>query len=349
MFNDRGLSMRFGIMYDFRNPQRWHVPEPKFYRSMLDQMIDAEALGYDHVWLTEHHFTEDAYNPASLSMAAAIAAVTTRIRIGTFILLMPFIHPVRAAEDITIADILSNGRFDLGVGQGYTHDEFNAFGIDRKERAPRLREGIELMQRLFTEDKVTFDGQFTQTHEMTLTPKPVQQPHPPLWIGARGPKAIKRAAEMGAHLMTTLGPDPAPAYLEALSACGRNPDEFKIAQLRMVYCADSEDQAWAEIEEHLAHVFGYYERVLGEAADVEGDDQPLPFSTPQEIRNSVLADGAIMAGTPAQVGEKLDQFCNDFACTDFILSTHFAGIDVAKSSRSNELFAREVMPAFRDR
>ena len=108
--------MRFGIMYDFRNPARWHIPEPQFYRAMLDQMIEAEALGFDHVWLTEHHFTEDAYNPASLSMAAAIAAVTTRIRIGTFILLMPFIHPVRAAEDVTLADILSNGRFDLGVG-----------------------------------------------------------------------------------------------------------------------------------------------------------------------------------------------------------------------------------------
>jgi len=341
--------MRFGIMYDFRNPQRWHMPAPKFYRAMLDQMIKAEALGYDHVWLTEHHFTEDAYNPASLSMAAAIAAVTTRIRIGTFVLLLPFIDPVRAAEDVILADILSNGRFDLGIGQGYTHDEFNAFGIDRRERAPRLAEGVELMRRLFTEDNVTFDGRFTQTKNMTLTPKPVQQPHPPLWIGARGPKAIRRAAKLGAHLMTTLGPDPAPLYIETLKALGRDPDDFKIAQLRMVYCADSEDQAWEDIQEHLAHVFDYYERVLAEAADVEGDDQPLPFKRPEEIRHSALADGAIMAGTPQQVAEKLDSFCRDFACTDFILSTHFAGIDPQKSSRSNELFAKHVMPAFRDR
>lgn len=341
--------MRFGIMYDFRNPQRWHMPAPKFYRAMLDQMIEAEALGYDHVWLTEHHFTEDAYNPAPLSMAAGIATVTTRIRIGTFVMLMPFIHPVRAAEDITLADILSNGRFDIGVGQGYTHDEFNAFGIDRRERAPRLAEGIDLMRRLFSEDDVTFDGRFTQTKNMTLTPKPVQQPHPPLWIGARGPKAIRRAAELGANLMTTLGPDPAPLYIESLKELGHDPAQFKIAQLRMVYCADSEDQAWADIQEHLAHVFGYYERVLGEAADVEGDDQPLPFKRPEEIRDSSLADGAIMAGTPDQVAQMLDGFCQDFACTDFILSTHFAGIDPKKSSRSNELFAQRVMPAFRDR
>ena len=340
--------MRFGIMYDFRNPVRWHIPPAQFYRAMLDQMVEAEQLGYDHVWLTEHHFTEDAYNPASLSMAAAIAAVTQRIRIGTFVLLMPFINPVRAAEDVTLADILSNGRFDLGVGQGYTHDEFNAFCMDRSERAPRLAEGVELMRRLFTEDKVTFNGRYTQTREMTLSPKPVQQPHPPLWIGARGPKAIRRAAELGANLMTTIGPDPAPLYLSTLKELGRDPASFKIAQLRMVYCAETEDQAWADIAEHLWHVFGYYARVLGEAADVEGDDQPLPLKGPADIRHSAMNGTTIFAGTPKQVADRLDAFRADYACTDFILSTHFAGLDPRKSSRSNELFARHVMPAFRD-
>ncbi|MCZ6773709.1 MAG: LLM class flavin-dependent oxidoreductase [Proteobacteria bacterium] len=340
--------MRFGIMYDFRNPERWHIPEPVFYRAMLEQMIDAEKLGFDHIWLTEHHFTEDEYNPASLSMAAAIAAVTERIRIGTFILLMPFIDPVRAAEDVTLVDILSNGRFDLGIGQGYTPDEFNAFCIDRKERAPRMVEGIELMKRLFTEEQVTFDGRFTQTKNMTLTPKPVQKPHPPLWIGARGPKATRRAAELGANLMTTLGPDPAPHYIETLKSLGKDPARFKIAQLRMVYCAENEDQAWADTQEHLWHVFGYYARVLSEAADVEGDDVPLPIDGPEDIRHSALAKTSVLIGTPDQVAEKIEQFCNDYTCTDFILSTHFAGMDPKKSSASNALFAKYVMPRFVD-
>ncbi len=307
--------MRFGLMYDFRNPQRWYMPAPDFYRAMLDQMVEAEGLGFDHVWLTEHHFTEDAYNPASLSMAAAIAVLTQRIRIGTFVMLMPFIHPVRAAEDVALADILSNGRFDLGVGQGYTHDEFNAFCMDRKERAPRLREGVALMH---------LDE-------------------------ARVERRRRRAAELGANLMTTLGPDPAPLYLETLRELGQNPDDFRIAQLRMVYCAEDADQAWDDVAEHLFHVFGYYERVLGEAADVEGDDQPLPFKTPADIRGSEFAEAALMIGTPDEVSEKLAQFCDSFACTDFILSSHLAGLDPTKSSRSNALFAREVMPRFRDR
>ena len=339
--------MRFGLMYDFRNPEKWHMAEPLFYRAMLDQMVEAENLGFDHVWLTEHHFTEDAYNPASLSMAAAVAAVTEKIRIGTFILLLPFIHPVRAAEDVVLADILSNGRFDLGVGQGYTHNEFNAFKIDRKERGPRLAEGVELIRKLFTERNVTFDGRYTQVENMTLSPRAVQNPHPPIWVGARGPKAIRRAAELDAHLMTTLGPDPAPLYVETLEKLGKDPQDYKIAQLRMVYCAENEDQAWTEIQEHLAHVFGYYETVLREASDVEGDELPMPFNSPEEIRNSVLTEGAVIVGTPEQVSEKVAEFEKNFHCTDFILSSHFAGIDPAKSSRSNELFAKYVMPNFR--
>ena len=102
---------------------------------------------------------------------------------------------MRAAEDVVLADILSNGRLDLGVGQGYTHNEFNAFKIDRKERGPRLAEGVELIRKLFTERNVTFDGRYTQVQNMTLSPRAVQNPHPPIWVGARGPKAIRRAAE----------------------------------------------------------------------------------------------------------------------------------------------------------
>ena len=340
--------MRFGFMLDFRNPKRWHMPSPAFYHAMIDHTEKCEEWGYDHVWLTEHHFTDDAYNPASLSMAAALAVRTQRIRIGTFVLLLPFIHPVRAAEDAILADILSNGRFDLGVGQGYTHEEFDAFCFNRGERAPRLQEGVELIRRLFTEEKVTFNGRFTQTRDMTLMPRCVQTPHIPIWIGARGPKAIRRAAELGAHLMTTLGPDPAPLYLDTLKSLGRDPAQFKIAQLRMVYVADNDDLAWEQAQHHLWHVFDYYAEVLKNAADVAGDDQPLPCERAEDLRHSPLAD-FLLVGSPDTVARKFDGFCRNFPCTDFIMSTHFAGIDPRLSTRSMELFAKEIMPAFRSR
>ena len=340
--------MRFGVMHDFRNPKRWFIPSPDFYSAMIDQVVTMEHLGYDHVWLTEHHFTDDAYNPVPLTMASALAVRTSRIRIGTFVMLMPFIHPARAAEEIILADILSQGRFDIGVGMGYTHEEFDAFCMKRGERGARFEEGVTLMRKLLSEEKVTFDGRFTQVNNMTLMPRPVQHPHPPLWIGARGPKGIKRAAELGANLMATLGPDPAPLYLETLQALGRDPKQFKVAQLRMVYVANSDDQAWDEAQHHLWHVFDYYRAVLATSNDVEGDAAPWPISRAEDLRNSPMA-ADLLIGSPATVASKLDTFCKNYKCTDFIMSTHFAGLDPKKSTRSLELFAKEIMPTFRSR
>src|SRR5262245_51089982 len=238
-------------MLDFRNPLPWRRPFPQLYNALLEQTVRAEELGYDNVWLTEHHFTADDYNPSLLPTAAAIAARTERIRIGTFVLLLPFQHPVRVAEDATCVDILSNGRFDLGVGQGYSREEFEAFCMPRQERSARLAESVRLIQRLWTEERVTFDGKFVRVKDLTLAPRPVQSPHPPLWIGARAEKAVRRVARAGCHLMATLGPDPAPWYLDELNAAGRNPDDFSIAQLRMVYVAETEDQAWQDTQDHI--------------------------------------------------------------------------------------------------
>ena len=134
--------MKFGVMFDFRNPAQWRRPDPAVYRSHLDEIVRIEELGYHNVWLTEHHFVEDGYNPSVLPMAAAIAVRTSRIRIGTFVLLLPFHNPVRVAEDAICIDILSSGRFDLGVGQGYRAEEFAALNIPRAERSARLAEAI---------------------------------------------------------------------------------------------------------------------------------------------------------------------------------------------------------------
>ncbi len=340
--------MRFGFMEDFRNPVKWRRPFPAFYRQILDQIVRAEELGFDHVWLTEHHFTEDGYNPSLMTTAAAVATRTERIRIGTFILLLPYQHPVLVAEEVANVDIFSDGRFDLGIGQGYSYHEFNALCMNRSERGARMREGIEIMRRLFTEEQVSYDGRFTRIKDAMLSPKPVQQPHPPIWVGARGPKAIKSAAELGYHLMATIGPDPAPLYLDTLRASGRDPDAFNIAQLRMVYCAETEDQAWNECQDHLFHMLEFYQDILSEANDAEGDDRPLPVQKPADMRHSVLADH-FMIGTPDQVATKLERFIGEFRCTDFIMGTQFPGLDPAKGTRALEMFAKEVMPRFRDR
>jgi alkanesulfonate monooxygenase SsuD/methylene tetrahydromethanopterin reductase-like flavin-dependent oxidoreductase (luciferase family) len=339
--------MRFGFMEDFRNPIKWRRPFPEFYNSILEQIIRGEELGYDNVWLTEHHFTEDGYNPALLATAAAIATRTQKIRIGSFILILPYQHPVRAAEDVACIDIFSDGRFDLGIGQGYSYHEWNALCMDRSTRGERMREGIDIVKRLYTEDNVTYDGKYTQIENMTLSPKPVQEPYPPIWIGARGPKAIRNAAKLGYHLMATLGPDPAPLYIETLKEEGYDPADFNIAQLRMAYVANTTEQAWDECEEHLWHLLTFYQDILAEAKDAAGDDTPLPASSARELRHSALAEN-MMIGSPDDIAKKLETFCAQYQCTDFIMDMQLPGIEPAKATHSMELFASEIMPSFKD-
>lgn len=337
--------MKFGFMEDFRNPKPWQRPWAEFYEAILRQIARAEELGYDNVWLTEHHFTDDGYNPSLLPTAAAVAARTRTIRIGTFVLLLPFQHPVRVAEDATCVDILSNGRFDLGVGQGYSANEFEALCMPRNERSARLNEGVDLLQRLWNEESVSFEGRFHRVKDLTLSPRPIQKPMP-LWIGARTEKATRRVARKGCHLMATLGPDPAPWYVETLKQCGRNPADFHIAQLRMVYVAESEDQAWADTQDHIFSMMEFYGHILAEANDAPGDDTMWQITRAADIRKSGFGR-AVMVGTPDQVAEKLERFRREYTCTHFIMSTQLPGMDPAKATRSLELFAKEVLPAFR--
>jgi alkanesulfonate monooxygenase SsuD/methylene tetrahydromethanopterin reductase-like flavin-dependent oxidoreductase (luciferase family) len=339
--------LKFGLMQDFRNPRQWHRPYPELYQQILEQIVRAEELGYDNVWLTEHHFTEDGYNPSLLPTAAAIAARTAHIRIGTFVLLLPFQHPVRVAEDATCVDIWSNGRLDLGIGQGYSYKEFNALSMRREERSARMAEGVELIKKFWTEERVTYSGRFTQVKDLALSPRPLQQPHVPIWIGARAEKATRRVARLGCNLLATIGPDPAPWYVDELTKLGRNAADFSIAQLRLVYLAETEDRAWEEAQAHIFSMMEFYGEILAEANDAPGDKEVFPFQSPRELRNSPFGRAA-MIGTPDQVARKMEQFRKSFLCTHFIMSTQLPGLDPKKATTSLELFAKEIMPGFRN-
>lgn len=135
--------MNFGLLESFRNSDRNEFSYSELYRRHVDLAVEAEEMGYDTIWLTEHHFVEDGYSPAMLPLAGAIAARTKKIRIGTFVLLLPLHHPLHVAESAATVDVLSGRRFDLGLGQGYRPQEFDGFNIPRSERASRLREGVE--------------------------------------------------------------------------------------------------------------------------------------------------------------------------------------------------------------
>ncbi|HIF10281.1 MAG TPA: LLM class flavin-dependent oxidoreductase, partial [Sneathiellales bacterium] len=162
------MSLReIGLLFSFRNPSDAQTPWADFYQSELDLTVYAEELGYDQVWLTEHHFIDDGYSPSLFVIGGAIAARTRKIRIGTYIVLMPLHDPVFVAEDSAAIDIISGGRFDLGLGLGYRPGEFIGLGIPMSERGARLEESAPLIRELFAGGEVNHEGEFYTAKNIT--------------------------------------------------------------------------------------------------------------------------------------------------------------------------------------
>lgn len=340
--------MNVGLMVGFRNPPQWRVPYPELYAEQLAQTQLAEDLGYDEIWLTEHHFSEDGYSPSLFPLAAAIAARTNRIRIGFFLLLLPLHHPVEVAESAAAVDLISNGRLDLGVGLGYAKGEFAGYGISRAERAGRMEEGLEIIRGAFTQDNFSFSGKHWDLSGITLEPKPVQAGGPPIWMGAMAPKALERAGRLGCHYLGLGEPENQTIYDDALKAAGHAPSDFGAAHLRWVHVAESQDQAWDDSQDHLHYLLSVYAKWLDEASFDTAYTGAPRIPAPAELRyaDSRLL-GAPLIGTPDQVAAGLDELKKTCRTTHLVLGMHLPGLAPAKVRRSMELFAKEVLPGLR--
>jgi alkanesulfonate monooxygenase SsuD/methylene tetrahydromethanopterin reductase-like flavin-dependent oxidoreductase (luciferase family) len=340
------MSIDCGFLFPFRNPPFQPRAWADVYREDLDLCVHSEMLGLDHVWLTEHHFVDDGYSPSLLPIATAIAAQTTQVRIGTFVLLLPLHQTVRLAEDIATADLISNGRLDIGVGLGYRVGEFKGMGISPRERAARFKEQLPLLRQLLDGETVTFDGKFHNMIDAHIMPPAVQEPVP-IWVGARGDKALDRAARLGCHL-AGVAAEHRLKYREALKRHGREPDDYKISQMVLVYVADTKEQAWNDTAEPVNHTLQLYFNWAVEAGDNNNDDQDSrSIPTPDELRRdqscSFFGEAAFI-GTPDFVYEGLRDLLKRSPCTHLVLMGILPGAPHAGTRHSMELFAKEVMP-----
>lgn len=335
--------MQFGLIYDFRNPDRWQRPIAELYAEQLEQIAYAEQLGFDSVWITEHHFIDDGYTPSVLPIAAAIAARTSRIRIGTWVLLLPLHNAIRVAEDAATVDIISNGRLDLGMGLGYRIEEFEAFGVDRRHRGRLMDEGVELIRRAWTEERVTFDGRFYNVRDLNVTPKPVQQPHPPIWLGARGDVPARRAARFRAPLLLVGPPEVYATYADVLRAEGVDPAGMPVLGSFGCVVSDDPERTWAEMREHVAYTRNLYGDWYREAADLPTDADRIGRSVadPDDLR------AAYPIGAAAEVIARIETWQQNVPYTHMIFTANPAGMRTAQTTPWLERFAREVMPHFK--
>jgi len=344
------MTLRFGVLWPFRNPEWARVGWDAFYRSHLDLIVESERLGFDEAWLTEHHFIDDGYSPSLLTIGAAIAARTQRIRIGTFLLLLPLHNPVRVAEDTATLDLISGGRFDLGVGLGYRKGEFDDQGIPARERAGRMQENLTIVRRLLSSESVTIDGRYTTLHGIRISPPPLQRPHPPIWVGGTAPKAVERAARMGLHFLTG-GPRSVNVYDDALRANGKDPHDFHVAAMRPTFVASTRERAWEIAAKPLRYMAAGYLEWTTEARDAPGATEPAaPLPSVEEIIRKQSFDffgEPVLVGTPDDVTAQIEEYRTCSRLTDLVCGMALPGMPPDQIRSGMELFAREVIPHFR--
>jgi len=343
--------MKFAVMMWIRNPPRWARPLSDIYRESIEIGVLAEKLGFDSVWTSEHHFSEDQWSPSQLMVLSAIAARTERIRLGTAVLLLPFHHPIRAAEDLATLDLISNGRLNAGIGPGSHPGEFKTFGIPIKQRRPRMYEGLEIIKRCFSEECFDWKGEYWEFNQVRMTTKPVQQPVP-IYVGAVGEKALFEAGAHGYNLVGPGTPERRATYEAGLRSAGFDPRNFQRALMENFHTAPTRNQAWDEAEEHLHWAMSWHYAMFQSEEGMRNTHKDIELNIPPvgELRKTGRSYfGQAMVGAPEDVAKILDDRIKEMAPTEVVLSVGPAGMEARHTRSAIELFAKEVMPHFRNR
>ena len=329
--------MRLGVWYDFRNPlgpARWRVPWPRLYAETLDQAAYAEELGFSSVWLSEHHFSAEGYLPSLAAVLGALAMRTSRVRLGTAVLLAPLHHPLRLAEDLAVVDQLSGGRLDVGIAPGYKPDEFAVLGVPKAERGARTDETIEILKLAWSGERFSYAGKHFTFDDVIVAPPPVQPGGPPIWIGGSSQAAARRASRYGLCFMpdSGAGVEIYDAYRSAVSVPPR------VATNRVLFAAESREKAWEICGPHFLYQFNAYRQWFSAAGDDDshGDELTDP---------SVLSPEHYFVGTPDDILAAITASQQRLGYEELVFWARPPGLPVEAATASLGLIARHVLPA----
>ena len=290
------------------------------------------------MWTTEHHFIEDGYSPAILTICAAIAARTSRVGIGTRVLLAPLYHPVRLAEDAATVDVISGGRLILGIGLGYRDEEYAGLAIPTGSRGRRLEEIVAVLRQAWGSGDISFAGRYFAYEGVNVTPKPVQQPIP-IWIGGGSQATALRAARLGDGLLA--GGEIARVYREELERIRPGQVSRSSVGVPWALIAEDPDKTWASIGEHVL----YQRRTANQFLTSNGRPALYPGLPAEATHDRSWNPDAVV--TPARARE-LVLAAVEQAATDEVSVAWYGippGLPPAATHRSLELFAAEMLSA----
>lgn len=296
--------MKVGVLQFFSWPGR-HGPLEEVYSRALERIEIMDRTGFDAVWLAEHHFTTFSVCPSVHMLGVAAAARTKTLKIGTAVSLAALYHPLRLAEEVALLDVLSGGRVCWGAGRGFAPSEFNAFGVPPAESADRFREAVEIVLKAWTQDRLSHESTHFRFDNVEVLPKPLQRPHPPVWMAATSTPAIDWAASRGFSIM--MDPhgsfadmaDKRRHYAERLSAAGFSAQGRDIPTARLMALAPTMAEAEAIARRGAqwlvdAYAGPQHQKTLQTARDYRGK-APVDF----------YVDDVIIHGTPDSMRERI--------------------------------------------
>ncbi len=350
--------MRFGLNF-FPSFRLSDMSTAEYFDQVLRLAERADELGYTSAKAVEHYFHDyGGHTPSPIVILSAIAARTRRLRPITGAVIPAFNNPIKVAGELAMLDNISSGRLDVGFGRAFIPEEFDAFGIDMDESRERFEEAMQVIKRLCSEDRVNHDGRFFKLRNIHLTPRPVQQPHPPIWIAAvLSEESFAAAGRQGYHLMLVpfagsldRTAQMLKSYTDAWLAAGHEPDGWRVQVSLHAYLAETHAEAIEGFKRPVERYVEVFSEAIGSWEGRASGNYAGYGKMVEAIRAQTadkLIDGhTALVGTPDEVVDQLEylrQILGDFEPS---MQINFGGLSDREAFRTVELFAKHVAPRF---
>ncbi len=314
---------------------------PVKIQESVEQVRAAREAGFDLICAGQHYLSAPYQMSTTLPLLARLAAEAGEMEVAATVILVPLHNPVELAESVATMDAICGGRFILGVGLGYREEEYTAFGVERGERVGRLREALEVMKLLWTEEEVEFQGQFYQVPRVRPSTRPVQQPHPPIWIAANNDAAIRRAARWGyawlinPHATVPMVADQISQYRSALQRASQ-PMPQVLPMMRELYVAQDRETAYLESQPYLEGKYAAYA--------AWGQDKALPGEESFAIPYPDVARDRFLLGSPDDVVQEILRYGEELGVNYLIFRMQWPGMPHQQLLKEIDIMGREVIP-----
>lgn len=334
--------MKIGLFHSVQWPEG--SSQADRYRESLEQACFAEEVGFDSVWMTEHHFSRHGIASDSLTVLSHLAARPSTIRLGTAVSVLPLHNPLRLLEAAATVDLLSGGRLDLGIGRGYQSTEFDGFGVAMADKGALFDEAVDILKKAWgTDAAFSHEGPRYTYHNAYPQPRPIQTPHPPLWVATDSPDGLAACVSNDWGVLLPQGTSfdvvgqQVDRYRTALSDRHKSLDEGRVWVARAAYVAATDAKAWEEAEPPYRSFLNLADK-LRVGKNGSAPVSRSPFDMDKDLSENVLF------GSPESVVAGLRRL-HDLGVDRVMLFLHMADLPHDKIMGAMELLGKEVIPA----